>query len=336
MKRRDDAGAPFELHPADRRLLQGEVSRKLAQSQRGARSFTAILSQLRPRFAWGVALLAVLGVAAWLLLPVPGNDHPAANLAKNEPESGAVPAKEPLPPEPTAPAIVASSPAGAMVGKPAEVASPYTASPALATPTRQLSVPPPALAEDSSAAMSTREAGEKLAQAAAPQLAAGQAQARFEINATGSTRPKILAGAVNGPPESLYGLADKVPPGATALAVPAAPPAVALTPGPAGAAPVYERAKVASDQSEVPATDIGPLSRARRPTVSVNLPLPRTACPKTSPRPSGRLRGVLFPNSSFKWRREQRPREPGQQSHRRISCAGLVSSATGRARTADC
>ena len=33
-KRRDEAGAPFELHPADRRLLQGEVARKFAKPQR--------------------------------------------------------------------------------------------------------------------------------------------------------------------------------------------------------------------------------------------------------------------------------------------------------------
>jgi len=33
-KRRDEAGAPFELHPADRRVLQGEVARRFAKPER--------------------------------------------------------------------------------------------------------------------------------------------------------------------------------------------------------------------------------------------------------------------------------------------------------------
>ena len=58
-KRRDEAGAPFELHPANRRLLQGEVARKFAKPQRTTLVRRA-LGQLWPRLAWGVAILAVL------------------------------------------------------------------------------------------------------------------------------------------------------------------------------------------------------------------------------------------------------------------------------------
>ena len=72
-KRRDEAGAPFELHPADRRLLQGEVARKFAKPQRENRSFAEAVAQLWPRLAGGVAILAVLGLAVWVLLPLPGN-----------------------------------------------------------------------------------------------------------------------------------------------------------------------------------------------------------------------------------------------------------------------
>ena len=32
-KRRDDAGAPFELHPAARRLLQGEVAQRFGKAR---------------------------------------------------------------------------------------------------------------------------------------------------------------------------------------------------------------------------------------------------------------------------------------------------------------
>ena len=141
-ERRDEAGAPFELHPADRRLLQGEVARKFAQRLRATRSFADILGPWWPRFAWGIALLAVLGVAIWVLLPVPGGDHPAASLAKNEPVPEAMPAKEPLPAVPTAPATIAPPTAAAAERKPAEVAYADTASADRATTARQLGVAP--------------------------------------------------------------------------------------------------------------------------------------------------------------------------------------------------
>ena len=38
-KRRDEVGAPFELHPATRRLLQGEVARRFAKPQSEGRWF---------------------------------------------------------------------------------------------------------------------------------------------------------------------------------------------------------------------------------------------------------------------------------------------------------
>src|SRR5512140_3288393 len=83
-KRRDEAGAPMELHPATRRLLQGEVVRTFAKPGRAHRSVFEVLGQLWPRFAWGVAIFAVLVVAGYMLLPVPGNGKPEALLARNE------------------------------------------------------------------------------------------------------------------------------------------------------------------------------------------------------------------------------------------------------------
>ena len=90
-KRRDDAGAPLELHPATRRLLQGEAARKYPAAQRTSRSFFQSLGQLWPRFAWGVGMLAVLGVTVWLLVPMPGKHEPNAFLAKNQPVPAAGP-----------------------------------------------------------------------------------------------------------------------------------------------------------------------------------------------------------------------------------------------------
>jgi hypothetical protein len=64
-ERRRRSGGPFELHPATRRLLQGEVAR-----QYGAGKSTPTLwlrwVQLSPRLVWSLGTFLVLGVAAWV------------------------------------------------------------------------------------------------------------------------------------------------------------------------------------------------------------------------------------------------------------------------------
>ena len=148
-KRRDDTGAAFELHPATRRLLQGEVARKFAKALRQPRSFTEILGQMWPRFAWGVAIFAVLGVTVWMLLPVPGKGKPEALLAQNESVREAAPAKEP---SPSARAAAAETPAPPK-------------------PARQLAAEHQPLMKDSVAAQTARRAKEQPASAPARQLA---------------------------------------------------------------------------------------------------------------------------------------------------------------------
>ena len=61
-KRRDEAGAPFALHPATRRLLQDEVSRRYAPAKSRPDLFSRVFQQYWPRLAWGFAVIAV-GVA---------------------------------------------------------------------------------------------------------------------------------------------------------------------------------------------------------------------------------------------------------------------------------
>ena len=170
-KRRDEAGAPLELHPATRRLLQGEVARTFAKPGRGPRSFSEALGQLWPRFAWGVAIFAVLVVAGYALLPVPGKGKSEALLARNEPMSRAVPAKQALPPPPTAPAPALAPPAPAVESQSSTVASAKTAPPAPASPARQLRTERQALAKDSLVASADRETREQPAPSAAPQRA---------------------------------------------------------------------------------------------------------------------------------------------------------------------
>jgi hypothetical protein len=86
-KRRDDAGAPVELHPATRRMLQGEVARrfsKRAAVRKGeATTFAQVLKLWRRQLIWALPVLIVLGVGVWMLVgpgEKPGSEF---DLAKN-------------------------------------------------------------------------------------------------------------------------------------------------------------------------------------------------------------------------------------------------------------
>src|SRR5712664_201477 len=80
-KRREEAGAPLEMHPATRRLLQGEVTRRRTRNQ-GVESLNelnglnrlnergqGLLERVWPAVAWGLAVFAGLAMAAALMLP---------------------------------------------------------------------------------------------------------------------------------------------------------------------------------------------------------------------------------------------------------------------------
>src|SRR6266567_1889044 len=84
-KRRQDAVPPLELHPATRRMLQGEVTRKFGKAERKSGSFFEMLVALWPRFVWGLGVFAVLAAVAWLVLPSFNKTNTRGSLAKNEP-----------------------------------------------------------------------------------------------------------------------------------------------------------------------------------------------------------------------------------------------------------
>jgi hypothetical protein len=69
-KRGDEAGAPPELHPATRRMLQGEVARQFPKpaSERQP-STTDFFSLLTRRWIYAVGIFVVLGLAAAMLMP---------------------------------------------------------------------------------------------------------------------------------------------------------------------------------------------------------------------------------------------------------------------------
>src|SRR5258706_15523864 len=81
-KRRDDAGAPLELHPATRRMLQGEAARQFAKRERLPPSLLPQFKQFWPRLTSAFAILALLALAAWLFLP--GRTQREMILTKNE------------------------------------------------------------------------------------------------------------------------------------------------------------------------------------------------------------------------------------------------------------
>jgi hypothetical protein len=249
-KRRDEAGAPVELHPADRRLLQGEVARKFARPQPQTRSFAARLAQLWPRFAWGLGILAVLGLSVWLMLPPPRQAKPEALLARKEPAPEAVPANEPAPAPTAAPATIAPPPGLPAKTKSAELASAETPAPALASPARQLGAAPPLLAKDTAAARDEWQAREKLELSAPAQLADQDKKAQMQIAAPSGTPAPAPAGAVQGALAARYGLAAQPSPPAVVPASPAAPPAVAAAAPAAGVALAEGSAKPADDRAD--------------------------------------------------------------------------------------
>src|SRR5512140_3815279 len=68
-KRRTEAGAAPELHPANRRILQTEVNRHFASRESRRGSLAELIGRWGPKFAWSVGLCAMLAVLGLLFLP---------------------------------------------------------------------------------------------------------------------------------------------------------------------------------------------------------------------------------------------------------------------------
>ncbi len=70
-KRRADAGDPLKLHPANRRRLQDEVSRRTPKPEAGGTLWSLLTLFRRPAFVLGVVAVVVVGVS--LFLPALGS-----------------------------------------------------------------------------------------------------------------------------------------------------------------------------------------------------------------------------------------------------------------------
>src|SRR5438552_2260923 len=89
-KRRKEAGAPFDVHPATRRLLQGEVARRWAKDQRQSPSFLQLLINFWPRLAFAISAVLLLGVVVWLSTPDSGRKS-RTEMAQNAKKPAAEP-----------------------------------------------------------------------------------------------------------------------------------------------------------------------------------------------------------------------------------------------------
>ena len=251
-KRRHEAGAPLELHPATRRLLQGEVARTFAKPTRESRSFIETLGQLWPRIAGGIAIFALLVLAGYMLLPVPDKSKREALMAKNEPMPRARPSVQPPPPPLSTVATTPISPGAAMEPNPSAVA---LAEPAPSAPTkyfRLLGVQPQPPSKDIAAAPTDPEAKEKPASGAAPLWADRQKTADAIIAASGSTIAQAPSGSVNGAYQRQLGFAGKPVSPAGEPAAPASPAPVTTTAPATSLGAADQSAKQLGDKADQP------------------------------------------------------------------------------------
>lgn len=86
-KRQDEAGAPLEMHPATRRLLQAEVAKLRPQSPQSnaqGKSWFATWLAFGPRLVWAMPVVVVLGLGVWVFRRPAVEPEQAVFFAKNE------------------------------------------------------------------------------------------------------------------------------------------------------------------------------------------------------------------------------------------------------------
>ena len=86
-KRRDEAGAPIEMHPVTRRLLQAEAAKLRPATPPPADSWLDSLKRFWPRLAVAAALVLVVGITAVTFFGPANHSEKAMQFAKQEPAS---------------------------------------------------------------------------------------------------------------------------------------------------------------------------------------------------------------------------------------------------------
>jgi len=115
-KRRDEAGAPMEMHSATRRLLQTEAAKLRPASPPTSTSWIDALRKFWPRMAFSAGILLVAGIAAITFLPPADEKQEEMQFAKQDAATPALdrytatesrPALTPTPAKPERESVVA-------------------------------------------------------------------------------------------------------------------------------------------------------------------------------------------------------------------------------------
>ena len=358
-KRRDDAGAPFKLHPADRRLLQSEVARTFAQPQRAHAAPSP-----RPFPSSGPASPVpsrCLPCSVWRsgrFCPFRATTNRKLSLARNLPASKDMLAQEPQPSATPAPAPSVLPLAPEAKKEPQLLAFADKQKSATATPPAQLTETPSPVAAANAVALRNSFDAPKLELATAPQLAVREEAAKPLVVAADGMPPPAPAGVAGGALAQRYGLA--VQPGSTPSppVSRAAPATVALAPAAAGVPLADESANLAGTLSRQTAAapaaqperihttrnrQIRPATRALQISARRRLGQPPHSLshPHGQPVPS-RPRGLaagqgLDRRPAFRASPVRDERQGRTRSHRRgHPCrVGLLSSRAGRPGAAD-
>jgi hypothetical protein len=83
-KRRDEARAPLEMHPATRRMLHAEAAKLRHKARAQSSSWFHALALLWPRMAFAAAMVCVLGVTAWVLWTPTGGGDGTTRFARQD------------------------------------------------------------------------------------------------------------------------------------------------------------------------------------------------------------------------------------------------------------
>src|SRR5690349_22070501 len=86
-KRQEEAGAPAEMHPATRRLLQAEIAKLRPEPSAPRVPWWQNLLTLWPRLAFASGVFVALGLATWQLMDSGKKAGFESQLAKHEPSA---------------------------------------------------------------------------------------------------------------------------------------------------------------------------------------------------------------------------------------------------------
>src|SRR5258705_14023121 len=85
-KRGEQSGGKFDVHPAVRKMLQGEVSRQYPPAQPETKGWLKWVLLFWPRLAFGAAAVALLSAVLWNVSQNPNPSERDMKLAKADKE----------------------------------------------------------------------------------------------------------------------------------------------------------------------------------------------------------------------------------------------------------